>query len=303
VTDAATPHLLVAGLGYSGAAIARAAAERGWCVTGTARDPGAAPPPPPGVALLRFAEAAVALTDATHLVVTAPPGEAGDPMLAAHAAALRAAPRLRWIGYLSTTGVYGDRGGGLVKETTPPAPGQPRSLRRREAEEAWAALADPARGVAVDLFRVGGIYGPGRSAFDDLRAGTARRVVKPGHAFGRIHRDDIAGAVLAAVARPPAPGQVRVLHLVDDAPAESAAVIEEAAALLGVPPPPAVPFEQAVAAMSPMARSFWAENRRVGNAATKAALGLAWRHPTYREGLRAILAEERGAEERGERPA
>jgi hypothetical protein len=104
--------------------------------------------------------------------------------------------------------------------------------------------------------------------------------------------------VLAAVARPPPPGAVRVLHLVDDAPAESATVIAEAAALLGVPPPPAVPFDQAVAAMSPMARSFWAENRRVGNAATKAALGLAWRHPTYREGLRAILLEERG-----ERPA
>jgi nucleoside-diphosphate-sugar epimerase len=140
---------------------------------------------------------------------------------------------------------------------------------------------------------VGGIYGPGRSGFDDLRDGTARRTLKPGHAFSRIHRDDIALAVMAAMSQGRAPG-VRVLHLVDDEPAESAVVVEEAARLLGLAPPPALPFEEAVRAMSPMARSFWAENRRVANAATKAALGIAWRYPSYREGLAAILAEERG---------
>ena len=151
-------------------------------------------------------------------------------MLAAHAAAIRAAPALRWIGYLSTTGVYGDRGGAEVDEATPPAPGQPRSQRRLEAERQWAALA---AGRALDIFRVGGIYGPGRSAFDDLRAGTARRTLQPGHLFGRIHRDDIALAVLAAMRQAPPPG-LRVLHLVDDEPAESAVVVEAAARLLGV---------------------------------------------------------------------
>ena len=282
-------RLVVAGLGYSGSAVARQAAAAGWAVQGTARDPARAAAPP-GVAVVRFDAAGAAIAAATHLLVTAAPGEAGDPVIAAHAAAIRAAPALRWIGYLSTTGVYGDRGGAEVDEATPPAPGQPRSQRRLEAEQAWTALA---AGRALDIFRVGGIYGPGRSAFDDLREGTARRTLKPGHLFGRIHRDDIALAVLAALrqARPPGP---RVLHLVDDEPAESAVVVEEAARLLGTAPPPAIPFEQALPGMSAMARSFWSENRRVANAATTAALGIAWRYPTYREGLAAILAEERG---------
>jgi nucleoside-diphosphate-sugar epimerase len=279
--------LTVVGLGYTGRAIAARAARAGWRVVATAREP-AAVAAPPGVALARFADPSW-LTEATHLVVTAPPGEAGDPVWAAHPAALTAAP-LRWVGYISTTGVYGDRGGGWVDEATPPAPGQPRSARRRDAEIQWEALAGR---VAVDLFRTGGIYGPGRSALDDVRAGTARRVVKPGHAFGRIHRDDIARALLAAAARPPAPG-VRVLHLVDDEPAEPARVTEEACRLLGVAPPPETPFAEAWARMSEMGRSFWAENRRVANGATKRALGLDWAFPTYREGLRAILFEERG---------
>jgi len=286
-----TISLLVMGLGYSGAAVAAEALRRGWTVLGTARDPLRAAAPD-GCAVAAFTEAAPAIAHATHLLVTAPPGEPGDPVLAVHGEAVRAAVAagsLRWIGYLSTTGVYGDRGGAMVDETTPPAPGQDRSRRRLAAEEAWRAAAGS---TALDLMRAGGIYGPGRSSFDDLRAGTARRVVKPGHAFGRIHRDDIAGAACAAAAQGPPPG-VRVLHLVDDEPAESAAVVEEAARLLGVAPPPAIAFEQARARMSPMALSFWAENRRVANARTKAMLGIAWRYPTYREGLRGILDEER----------
>lgn len=281
--------MLVVGLGYSGAAIACDAAAAGIATTGTARDP-ATVTPPAGVAVVAFADAASAIARATHLVMTAPPGEAGDPLLAAFGAAIAAAPRLRWIGYLSTTGVYGDRGGAWVDEATPPAPGQERSRRRHDAEQAWAALAATR---AVDLFRTGGIYGPDRGPFNELRAGGGRRVIKPGHAFGRIHRDDIARAVLAALRQDPPPG-VRVFHLVDDAPAESAVVTEEAARLLGIAPPPAVPFAEASEKMSPMARSFWAENRRVANAATKAILGISWRYPTYREGLAAILAEERG---------
>ncbi|MDO9711643.1 Rossmann-fold NAD(P)-binding domain-containing protein [Paracraurococcus lichenis] len=283
-------RLVVAGLGYSGSAVARAAAAAGWAVTGTARDPAQAAPPA-GVAVVGFAAAGAAIGAATHLLVTAPPGEQGDPVLAAHAAAIRAAPGLRWLGYLSTTGVYGDRGGAWVDEATAPAPGQERSRRRLAAERAWEAASG---GRALDVFRVGGIYGPGRSSLDDLRAGTARRTLSPGHLFGRIHREDIAHAVLAAMAQP-RDGGLRVLHLVDDEPAESAVVVVEAARLLGIAPPPAVPLERQWPAMSPMARSFWAENRRVANAATKATLGIAWRYPSYREGLRAILAEEQGA--------
>jgi nucleoside-diphosphate-sugar epimerase len=279
--------MLVAGLGYAGAAIAAEAAARGFDVGGTARDPSAARPPA-GVAVVAFDAAAAAIGAATHLVVTAAPVEAGDPVLAAHAAAIRAAPRLGWIGYLSTTGVYGDRGGAEVDEATQPAPRQPRAVRRLAAEEAWRALAAE-RGAALDIFRVGGIYGPGRSALDELREGTARRVLKPGHAFSRIHRDDIALAVVAGALRP---GGVRVLHLVDDEPAPSADVVAEAARLLGVAPPPLIPFEEARTGMSPMALSFWSENRRVANAATKRALGIAWRCTSYREGLAHILAEE-----------
>ncbi len=286
MTDPSPPHLLIAGLGYSGSAVAREAAALGFRVTGTARDPARAAPPA-GTEVIAFAEAGHALGGVTHLLVTAAPGEAGDPMLAAHGPALAAAPALRWIGYLSTTGVYGDRGGAWVDEATPPAPGQDRSRRRLEAEEAWRALAGAGR--ALDIFRVGGIYGPGRSAIEEMREGTAHRRLKPGHAFSRIHRDDIALAVAAALRQDPPPG-LRILHLVDDEPAESALVVEEAARLLGLPPPPAVPYEQAAATMSPMGRSFWAENRRVSSARTKAALGIAWRYPSYREGLASILA-------------
>jgi nucleoside-diphosphate-sugar epimerase len=281
-------HLLVFGLGYTGAAIAGAAAAAGLRVSATSRDP-AHRVPPAGVRLLAFAQAGPALAGVTHVLATAPPQETGDPVLAAYGPALAAAPVLRWVGYLSSTGVYGDRGGGWVDEATPPAPGQARGRRRLAAERAWAALAGHA---AVDLLRLGGIYGPGRSPFDDFGAGRARRIVRPGQFFSRIHRDDIVRAVLAALAQPRPPG-LRVLNLVDDEPAESAAVIEEAARLLGVPPPPALPFAAAALEMSAMALSFWSENRRVGCARTRQALGISWRYPTYREGLRAILAEQR----------
>jgi len=276
--------LIIAGLGYAGRAVAEAAAKAGWRVIGSSRQP-ESPRTPVGVEVIGFEEAGPAFAAASHWLITTPPDEGGDPVLRRHAAAL-ASGKQRWIGYLSTTGVYGDRAGGLVDETTPPAPGQVRSQRRLAAEEAWRA-ARPA-GAALDICRVGGIYGPGRAPFAELRAGVARRVVKPGHSFSRIHRDDIAHAVMAAISNPPLPG-CRVLNFVDDEPADSATVMEEAARLLGVPPPPAVRFEEARAGMSPMALSFWSENRRVANAATKAALGIAWRYPSYREGLAASL--------------
>ncbi|MGH7043132.1 MAG: SDR family NAD(P)-dependent oxidoreductase [Acetobacteraceae bacterium] len=278
--------LLVFGLGYCGAAIAAGARARGTAVIGTTR--GATP----AQGAIGFDAAAPAIATATHLLVTAPPDAAGDPVLARHGPAIAAAIRaggLAWIGYLSSTVVYGNRDGGWVDEATAPAPSGPRGARRRDAEAAWEAVA--AGGAALDIFRLAGIYGPGRSAFDDLRAGRARRVGKPGHVFGRIHRDDIARAVLAAMDRPAAGS--RVLNLADDLPAESAEVIAHAARLLGIAPPPLVAFAEAAADMSPMARSFWADNRKVASRKTQAALGIAWRYPSYREGLAAILAEER----------
>ena len=289
-------RLLIFGLGYSGEAIARTAAAAGWDVTATSRDPSSAAAPP-GTRVVAFDAAGDALAAATHLVATVPPSGGGDPVLTRYGDAVRAAPA-RWAGYLSTTGVYGDRDGAWVDEATPPVPTSDRSRRRLAAEEAWRAAC---AGRALDLFRLAGIYGPGRSALDDVRAGTARRVTRPGHLFGRIHRDDIAAAVLAAMAGEPPPG-VRVLNLSDDEPAASADVVAEAAKLLGVPPPPAVPYAEAERDMSAMARSFWAESRRVGNEATQRALGLRWRYPTYREGLAATLAEEveQGGAQQGE---
>jgi nucleoside-diphosphate-sugar epimerase len=279
--------LLVFGLGYVGRAVAECAAAAGFAVTGTRRSATAAP----GGAVMHvdFVDAGPAVSQATHLLCTAPPDGSGDPALSRHGDAIAAAPDLRWIGYLSTTGVYGDRDGAWVDEDTAPAPASDRGRRRLGAEAAWRRLADRR---AVDVFRLAGIYGPGRSTLDDLRAGTARRIVRPGHAFGRIHRDDIVRAVLAAMGQARGAG-ARILHLADDEPAESADVVAEAARLLGIPPPAAVPFAQAADAMSPMARSFWAENRKVSSRRTQQALGLRWLYPSYREGLRAILAEER----------
>ncbi len=286
-------QLLLFGLGYTGREIAARAAAAGWRVVATSRTPALLQALPgvalPGVRLIGFESAAAALPDTTHLVQTAPPGPEGDPALLAFGPALAAAPRLRWAGLLSTTGVYGDRAGGWVDEDTLPAPTGPRGQRRFAAERQWRAAFSR---CAVDVFRVAGIYGPGRSALGDLRAGQARRVERPGHLFGRIHRDDIAAAVLAAMQQQRPPG-ARVLNLADDEPASSADVVAEAARLLGVPAPPLIPFEEAVGGMSPMGRSFWAENRRVASAKTQAALGLRWAYPTYREGLSAILEQER----------
>ncbi len=277
-------QLLIFGLGYTGTEIARRAVVAGASVTATSRNPDRLTAPP-GVRLVAFDDAGPALQQATHVLQTAPPGEDGDPALARFGPA---PGRPVWAGMLSTTGVYGDRGGAWVDEDTPAAPTGPRGQRRAAAERQWAAAFPSAR---VDLFRVAGIYGPGRSVLDDVRDGTARRVDKPDHLFGRIHRDDIAQAVLAAMAQQRAP-EVRVLNLADDEPATNADVAAFAARLLGAPEPPLVPYEEALAAMSPMGRSFWAENRRVASRKTQARLGIAWRYPTYREGLRAILQAE-----------
>ncbi len=216
--------LLLFGLGYTGAAIAALAAEAGWRVIATSRAPDRLRPPR-GVELIPFEAASSHLSGVTHVLETAPPGEDGDPALARHGTALAEATALRWAGLLSTTGVYGDRGGAWVDEHTEPAPTGPRGARRLHAEREWATAFARA---AVDLFRVAGIYGPGRSPFAEIIAGRARRVDKPGHRFGRIHRDDIARAVLAAMTQDRAPG-ARALNLTDDEPVESAEATAEAA--------------------------------------------------------------------------
>ena len=275
-------NLLIFGLGYSGRAIAEAAMEAGIPTTITSRTPASEP----GLNVVPFDAAAPAIAAATHLVTTAAPDEQGDPVLHRYSAAIAASKTLTYIGYLSTTGVYGNRDGAWVDEDTALAPKSPRALRRVEAEAAWSRFP-----VTVDIFRLAGIYGPGRSMFDDLRAGTARRVVKPGHLFGRVHRDDIAQGVLKAIQRNAKPG-VSIFNFADDEPAASTDVVVEAARLLNTAPPEPVPYEQAIQNMSPMALSFWADNRRVSNAKTKAALNLTWRYPTYREGLAAILRQE-----------
>jgi nucleoside-diphosphate-sugar epimerase len=171
-----------------------------------------------------------------------------------------------------------------VDEDTKPNPGSARTKRRVAAEHGWTALEKP-----LAIFRLAGIYGPGRSMLDDLRVGQGRHVLKPGHLFGRIHREDIAQAVLAALTQ----NAIGIFNLSDDEPATPSDVVREAARLLAIAPPPPVPYEQIAKTMSPMALSFWAENRKVAAGKTKSRLGLAWRYPTYREGLAAILAEER----------
>jgi nucleoside-diphosphate-sugar epimerase len=260
--------------------VARAAREAGLAVAGTARER-------TGFGIVAFDRAASEIEAATHLLSTVPPGMQGDPVLDRYGVAIATAPRLRWIGYFSSTAVYGDRGGAWVDEDTQPAPNGNRGRRRLAAEARWSAFANR---IGVDIFRLAGVYGPGRSAFDDLRAGRARRIIKPGHAFGRIHRDDIVAAVLVAMRKSGA-GR-RILNLADDEPTESAVVVAEAARLLGIAVPPALPFEDAEEAMSAMVRSFWADNRKVASAKTKTALGIGWRYPTYRDGLSAILTEE-----------
>jgi nucleoside-diphosphate-sugar epimerase len=278
------------GLGYVAGFLARAVTPEGWRVAGTARDEPAVAAA--GFAIQRFtrerplADPAAALAGMTHLLLSVPPDEAGDPVLDCHAAAIAATRSIVWVGYLSTTGVYGDRDGGWVDEGTALAPTGVRGHRRRAAEESWLAL-HLARGLPVHVFRLAGIYGPGRSALDTVRQGRAQRIDKPGHVFSRIHVDDLVQVLRASMARPAAG---RIYNVCDDEPASPGEVIAYACALLGVAPPPPVPFD--AAALSPMARSFYDDNKRVANRRIKAELGVRLAYPTFREGLAALRAAE-----------
>jgi nucleoside-diphosphate-sugar epimerase len=226
------------------------------------------------------------IADATHILVSAPPDADGDPVLRQHRGDIERANALSWIGYLSTVGVYGDSGGAWIDETAKTDATSARGRRRVAAEQEWLALAE-ARDARVQIFRLAGIYGPGRSAIERLREGTAHRIVKPGQVFNRIHVDDIATTVCAGIA---GRGATAVYNVADDEPAPPQDVIVFAAALLHMPPPPEVPFTDAQ--LSPMAASFYADNKRISNARLRQELGVALKFPTYREGLRAILADE-----------
>jgi len=282
-----TDPLLSFGHGYSARALARRLIPQGWTVFGTTRSPEKARAlEAEGVIPLLWPEGEVerALSRASHVLVSAGPGEAGDPVLVRFAPQIaEAASRLHWAGYLSTTGVYGDHQGGWVDETTPLTPGTKRGQARVAAEEAWRAIA----GLPLHIFRLAGIYGPGRGPFEKVREGTARRIIKQGQVFSRIHVDDIA-QVLEASMRHPDPGAV--YNVCDDDPAPPQDVIAHAAQLLGLPLPPEIPFEQAD--LSPMARSFYAESKRVDNTRIKTDLGVSLLYPDYRAGLAALLREE-----------
>lgn len=225
--------------------------------------------------------------EASHVLVSIPPGEEGDPALNVLGDVLRDSESLRWIGYLSTTAVYGDREGAPTDENAPPNPQSDRAKRRAEAETAWRALAGENR--AVQVFRLSGIYGPGRNALAELKAGTARRLTKPGQVFNRVHVDDIAQVLAAAIRRPEAGP---VFNLADEQPAPSHEVVTFAAKLLGVEPPPLMPVEEA--GLSEMARSFWAENKRITARKIETELGVDLLFPTYREGLLALFAAGEG---------
>jgi nucleoside-diphosphate-sugar epimerase len=283
-------RLLCFGLGYSASFLAQQLRAEGWHVSGTARTPESAE----AVAANRFdvcvfdgsapsPEAAAAVAQATHILVSVPPDADGDPVLRHHIDDLAKASSLAWVGYLSTVGVYGDHKGGWVDETTPPDPTAPRAARRIGAEQAWLVFGERT-GIRVDVFRLAGIYGPGRSAIERVREGTAQRIIKPGQVFNRIHVEDIAGSLRASIA---GQGTHRVYNVTDDAPAPPQDVIAYAAQLLHMPPPPEIAFAEAK--LSPAAASFYGENRRVSNARLRDDLGVALKFPSYREGLRAIV--------------
>jgi nucleoside-diphosphate-sugar epimerase len=281
-------RLFVFGLGYSATALARAMRGRAAAIAGTVRShEKAAALAADGVGATVFTgdspspAVAKALEGATHILASIPPGETGDPVLVHHRADIVAAPGLTWIGYLSTVGVYGRYGGAWVSERTTPHPASGRSTLRLAAERDWQAVAAERR-VPVAIFRLAGIYGPGRNALVNLAEGKAHRIVKPGQVFNRIHVEDIAGTVAAALGAR-AEG---IFNLADDAPAPAEDVVTYAADLMGVPPPPAIPFDQAE--LSPLARSFYDGNKRVLSRRIKEQLGVTLRYPTYRDGLNAL---------------
>lgn len=278
----ASPRLLCFGLGYTARALANRQTADGWSVRGTSRAG--------KHGTLRFDRdhqlPPEAFAGVSHILVSVPPDAAGDPVLDVHGGDIARLPRLEWLGYLSTTGVYGDRSGDWVDETAELRPSGERGRRRVAAEERWLKLWSD-HGAPLHIFRLAGIYGPGRSPFEALRAAAAKRIDRPGQVFSRIQVDDLAAVLAASIARP-RPGAI--YNVCDDLPATPADVVAFAAQLLGVEPPPLVPFD--AAELSPLARSFWDDNKRVSNALIKTELGIRLNYPDYRAGLTAILKQE-----------
>lgn len=281
--------LLSFGHGFSAQALAALLVPQGWRVIGTTRsDDKAAQLLQQGVEprIWPGADMTPALDAATHLLISAAPDAQGDPVLAALRDAIaQRAGQLQWVGYLSTTGVYGDHGGDWVDEATPLTPATARGIARMQAEADWAAIPD----LPLHIFRLAGIYGPGRGPFAKVRDGSARRIIKQGQVFSRTHVADIAQVLAASIARPNAGA---IYNVCDDDPAPPEDVIGYAAQLLGLPQPPAEDY--ATAEMTPMARSFYAESKKVRNDRIKDDLGVQLLYPDYRSGLRALLALETG---------
>ncbi len=278
------------GLGYSAKVLAGRALASGWRVRGTVRedekaealkaegfDVSVLSPDGPLENIVPL------LQGTTHVLSSAPPGENGDPILAAAREALVSCDFLEWIGYLSTTGVYGTRDGGLVDEESELRPTSPRSLRRMAAEVEWLSLYER-YGLPVHIFRLAGIYGPGRNPLKSLRGGKAQRIMRPGQVFSRIHVEDIARVLEASFAKP-SPG--RIYNVCDNAPEEPAKVIEYAATLLGQTPPESIPFEEAE--LSPMAKTFWLDNKRVSNQRLLDELDVELKYPDYQSGLKTLF--------------
>lgn len=280
-----TRTLFVFGMGYTARILARRLLAEGWRVIGTTRSAEkAAVLAAAGIEPLIWpgTDVAPVLGSASHLLISIGAAESGDPVLVREQAVIAAvAPRLQWAGYLSTTGVYGDHRGGWVDEDTPLAPTTARGRWRLRAEDEWRAVA----GLPLHIFRLAGIYGPGRGPFEKVRDGTARLVIKDNQFMSRAHVDDIAAVLRASIARP-RPGAV--YNVADDEPSPPEEVLRHAARLLGLPDPPAVAFEDAE--MSDLARGFYSESKRVRNRRIKGELGVDLACPTYREGLAAILA-------------
>ncbi len=279
--------LFIFGLGYCASHFSKQALEKGWHVMATSREGKAVS----GVEMLNFnGEAPIEdiqtrLQNVTHVLHSIPPHpEKGDCVFTHHLQDLKALPHLEWMGYLSTTGVYGNSDGAMVHEGSPRHPGSQRSQARKQAEDNWLNS-----GLPIHIFRLAGIYGPGRNIFDQIRQGRARAIDKPGHVFSRIHIDDIAGVLWASIATPH-PGQA--YNVCDDEPCEPLVILREACRLMDMAPPEAKPFEEVAKTMSPMALTFWQDNKRVDNNRVKEELGYHFIHPGYQEGLRAIWDEE-----------
>jgi nucleoside-diphosphate-sugar epimerase len=279
-------HLFCFGMGYCATTLAKHLSQHGWKVSGTSQSESLDTSIHTFSGYAAMETASDVLADATHILISIPPNARHDPSLAWHTKDLIKLKSLQWIGYLSTTGVYGNTNGEMVDETAPTIPTSQRSQNRLNAETQWLNLYN-AHNLPIHVFRLPGIYGPGRSAIDQVTAGRTQRINKPGHQFSRIHVIDITNTIMQSIASPN-PG--RIYNVCDDEAASPADVTAYACKLLGIPAPVPIPYEVAAKDMSPMALSFWQDNRRVDNTRIKLELGVQLNYPTYRDGLKAIFA-------------